>query len=79
MHHLTHIDNLEKIIKKGILSRNQLNSKEYKDTADPSIIEKREELNNYVPFHINHLQIKYGVSYNHTVLESYGKANIIIF
>ena len=43
LHHITHIDNLESILKNGLKSRNELLGKtdiDFKDTADPDIIQK---------------------------------------
>lgn len=43
MHHITHIDNLESILKNGLKSRNELLSNtdiDFEDTADPDIIQK---------------------------------------
>lgn len=47
--HLTAIDNLESILKNGLLARNQIS--EFVDVADQEIIIKRGILGNYVPFH----------------------------
>lgn len=79
IHHITHIDNLIGIIENGLKSRNSLkeNEDEYVDTADEGIIEKRDGLNNYVPFHIDMLQRDHGIDYNHVVLKKYGKENMI--
>lgn len=55
MHHITHINNLENILKNGLKSRNELLSQniDFEDTADCKIVEKRGILNNYIPFHID--------------------------
>lgn len=78
IHHITHIDNLENIIKNGLLPRNILRPDEYINTANPDIISKRSELNSYVPFHLNLLQIRHGIYYNKDVYKRSGKENIII-
>lgn len=64
IHHLTSIKNLENILKEGLLSRNKLkeNNIFFNDTANKNIIEKRDNLNSYIPFHINWLQKKMGNS-----------------
>lgn len=51
IYHLTAMDNLEKIIQKGLLCRNLVNG--FTDVANPEIIQFRGEngLNDYVPFH----------------------------
>ncbi|MGL5950698.1 MAG: DarT ssDNA thymidine ADP-ribosyltransferase family protein, partial [Cetobacterium sp.] len=82
MHHLTHIENLEKIIKDGFLkSRNFMDSK-FTDTANQSIINSRsnvngKNLNNYVPFHWNNFQKDYKIPYNTDVLGRVGCENMI--
>lgn len=58
LYHLTSIDNLESIIKNGILSRQSIvgrNDIEFCDVADEGIIKKRCELGiiNYIPFHFH--------------------------
>ena len=55
LYHITHINNLENILKNGLKSRNELLSQDidFEDTADCKIVEKRGILNNYIPFHIN--------------------------
>lgn len=52
LYHLTDLDNLESILKKGLMSRYELNGK-FKDVADPDILEGREkyDLHKMVPFH----------------------------
>lgn len=82
MHHITHIKNLENILKAGgLIARNFL-EREFTDTANHDIISNRkcingEDLNNFVPFHNDHLQKEYGISYNFDVCETYGKENMI--
>ncbi|MBR3771618.1 MAG: DUF4433 domain-containing protein [Clostridium sp.] len=53
--HLTGIENIENIIREGLLSRSSLLSRNqiFEDVADPEIIRFRREhgLNDYVPFH----------------------------
>lgn len=53
--HLTDLNNLESILKYGLLSRKDVLTKihQYSDIADSEIIAKRKELNllGYVPFH----------------------------
>lgn len=55
IYHLTDLNNLNSIIKNGLLSRNELNSRNcnFTDVANPDIILKRKDLyfNDYVPFH----------------------------
>lgn len=50
-YHLTSLNNMEGIIRNGLLPRDSLSN--FEDIADPNIIEKRNELNlnNMVPFH----------------------------
>ena len=54
LYHLTHINNIESILKYGLMSRNELDGG-FTDTADPEIISGRHEysvdLSDYVPFH----------------------------
>ena len=80
MHHITHIDNLESILKNGLKSRNELLGKtdiDFKDTADPDIIQKRGILNNYIPFHSDWIQNSHGIPYNFVICNKYGYDNII--
>lgn len=55
LYHLTKKDNLESIIKYGLLPREELIQRGmvFEDVADPEILFFREEhnLNKYVPFH----------------------------
>lgn len=57
LYHLTCLKNLDSIIKNGILSRAQLDSKDviFSDVADDKILCKRActYLDNYVPFHFH--------------------------
>lgn len=80
MHHLTHIKNLKDILENNLNARNY--TTDFEDTALEGIIEKRENvdglnLNNYVPFHLNCMQKKYEISYNHSVIK--GKEDEMIF
>ena len=80
MHHITHINNLESILKNGLKSRNELLSQEsiiFEDTADPDIIRKRESLNNYIPFHIDWFQNAHGIPYNYVICNKNGYDNMI--
>ncbi len=79
IHHVTEIENLEKILKEGLLSRNELlkNKIKFEDIANKNIIQERNGLNNYIPFHINILQKKWGIPYNYRILKNYGVENII--
>ena len=43
IHHLTHIENLENILEKGLKPRNKLNQNEFRNTANDEIINKREK------------------------------------
>ncbi|HEC1747252.1 TPA: DUF4433 domain-containing protein [Campylobacter lari] len=51
--HLTPIKNVESILKNGLKPRSCLNEENFEDTANPDIINKREEmgLTKYIPFH----------------------------
>ena len=57
LYHLTKIDNMENIIKHGLLPRKYLSGKglSFGNVADPKIISKREELglDQYIPFHFH--------------------------
>ena len=80
LHHITHINNLESILKNGLKSRNELLSQKnvnFKDTADPEIIRKRGILNNYIPFHIDWTQNVHGIPYNYVVCNKNGYNNMI--
>lgn len=89
IHHLTHIENLKSILENGLKPRNELKQNEFKNTANNEIITKREEyksnnnniemksLNNYIPFHINKLQITYRIPYNYIVCKNEGNENMI--
>lgn len=89
MHHITHIKNLKSILEDGYLySRNILKkkSKTFEDTANISIIEARKkvkfnerdiDLNDYIPFHIDLIQTKWGIGYNYEVCNNYGIENLI--
>lgn len=80
MHHLTHINNLKDILENNLNARTY--TPHFVDTALKGIVDKRNlvdgfNLNSYVPFHLNHMQIKYEISYNHSVIE--GKEDEMIF
>ncbi len=51
--HLTPIKNVESILKNSLKPRSCLNEENFEDTANPDIINKREEmgLTKYIPFH----------------------------
>ncbi len=55
LYHLTHLDNLESIIKNGLLSRDEMIKRgwKFKDVADKKMLQSREKyaLEKYVPFH----------------------------
>ena len=58
LYHITHIDNMPSILKKGLVPRCELSAcgvDEFVDIADPEILSKREQykqtLSNYVLFH----------------------------
>lgn len=76
LYHLTHINNIESILKNGLRSRNQLNG-QFADTADPNIIAERHEytvdLSNYVPFHFF---VK--TPYDGAVCKKHGSENMAI-
>ena len=52
IHHLTHINNLDNILKNELMARNKLKELNYEftDTAENDIILKRNELNNCIPY-----------------------------
>ena len=80
LHHITHIDNLESILKNGLKSRNELLGNpdiDFKDTADPDIIQKRGFLNNYIPFHSDWIQNSHGIPYNYVACNNNGYDNMI--
>lgn len=82
MHHITHIKNLENILKsKKLIARNFLKH-EFTDTANHGIINSRirvndKDLNDYVPFHNDNFQIEYGIPYNYRVCKNNGKSKMI--
>lgn len=51
--HLTCLDNIESIFVHGLLSRKELENKNFVDVANPDILEKRARfgLEHYIPFH----------------------------
>ncbi|MGG7074355.1 DarT ssDNA thymidine ADP-ribosyltransferase family protein [Campylobacter mucosalis] len=55
LYHLTAIDNIENIIKSGLLPRNELQKKNisFQDTANQEILQRRSDKNlgDFVPFH----------------------------
>ena len=63
IHHLTHINNLDNILKNELMARNKLKELDYEftDTAENDIILKRNELNNCIPFHFSFIQEVYGI------------------
>ena len=69
IHHLTHINNLDNILKNELMARNKLKELDYEftDTAENDIILKRNELNNCIPFHFSFIQEVYGIPYNYAV------------
>lgn len=69
IHHLTHINNLDNILKNELMTRNKLKELDYEftDTAENDIILKRNELNNCIPFHFSFIQEIYGIPYNYAV------------
>lgn len=75
LYHTTHIDNLESILKHGMLSRKGVsNLKKYTDIANDEIIEQREMygLSKYVPFHF------YATTpFDGAVKSEYGGANLV--
>ena len=82
MHHVTHIKNLENILKSGKLMARNFLKHEFTDTADHGIINSRInvnniDLNNYVPFHNDKFQTEYGIPYNYRVCKNNGKSNMI--
>lgn len=79
IHHLTHLNNLENILKNGLMGRNKLKELKCKftDTAENDIILKRNELNNYIPFHFSFIQKEYGIPYNYVVCKKEKPENMI--
>lgn len=82
MHHITKIENLESILESKSLKARNFVEKNFADTANDDIINKRKDvngknLNDYVPFHNDHLQKEYGISYNYKVCTKFGKENMI--
>ena len=79
IHHLTHIENLENILKNGLVSRNYLKKQyfNFTDTAENDIIIKRGYFNNYIPFHFTFIQEKYGIPYNYAVCKKENPENIV--
>ena len=79
LHHISHINNLENILKNGLKSRNELLSQDidFEDTADRKIVEKRGILNNYIPFHIDWIQDVHGIPYNYAIFEKNAYDNMI--
>lgn len=53
LYHLTALENLESILKHGLISRSQAYEKGFKDIADEEIIDSRKNysLDEFVPFH----------------------------
>ena len=55
LYHLTHVDNIASVLENGLQPRANLNAGDFKDTADPNIIEERKSykdgLSHYIPFH----------------------------
>ena len=79
IHHLTHLNNLDNILKNGLMDRNKLKELEceFTNTVENDIISKRNELNNYIPFHFSFIQEKYGILYNYSVCKKYNPKNMI--
>ncbi len=78
LYHITHIDNIQSILKYGLLSRNKLENLKsviFKDIADQDIIEKRKEqlLQNYVLFHFFSKN-----PFDGNVCQKYGSENMAI-
>ena len=65
LYHLTNIDNLDSILKNGLLPRNKLKelkgSLNFDDIADKRIIMERDcmGLGDYIPFHLHREKISY--------------------
>ncbi len=55
IYHLTKLENVSKIMKKGLLSRSQLQAEDFSDIANPDILSKRRSmgLDDYIPFHFH--------------------------
>ena len=60
IHHLTYKNNIDNILENGLMGRNKLQELgyEFTDTAENDIILKRNELNNYIPFHFSFILSK---------------------
>ena len=72
-YHLTHINNLDSIIKNGVLSRSQLQRiGDFSDIADPNIIKKRGELADYIPFHFHQR-----TAFDYAVIRNQGREKFI--
>lgn len=77
IYHLTKIENLDSILENGLLCRNLvssdlLNVDFFDDVADPTIIEKRNNLVDYVPFHFHPYS-----SFDNAVKYKYGAENFV--
>lgn len=76
LYHLTHINNMESILRQGLVPRNQLMGN-FVDTADPKIISGRHEwdvdLSDFVPFHFF---VKN--PYDGVVCKKHGAENMVI-
>lgn len=52
LHHLTHVDNLESIQQRGILPRCRLREGQFENLADFSVLSRRLDLTDFVPFYL---------------------------
>lgn len=67
LYHITDIENLESIIEKDIISRNELirSNFQFSNIADEEIIYKRNNLGDYIPFHFHpYSNFDYSIRYN---------------
>lgn len=62
--HMTHLNNLESILDKGIFCKNSMQSQAaYRDISDPDVQSRRGEAHNYVPFYLaNNTAMLYNVA-----------------
>lgn len=77
IYHLTKIEKLDSIFKNGLLCRSLvysdlLNLDSFEDIADPNIIEKRNNLVDFVPFHFHPYS-----SFDNAVKHEYGAENFV--
>lgn len=52
LHHLTHVDNLESIQRRGLLPRSHLQEGQFENLADHSVLRRRLDLTDFVPLYL---------------------------